>query len=89
MFLRIRPQSISQVQSKRGGVGKNVWPQSKQTTKSKVKKVSEVCLKENDEHSVTLCPPQSMQDQKRSKTEVYEGFSYVFSADSSQVIACF
>ncbi|KAK1353565.1 Kinesin motor domain-containing protein [Heracleum sosnowskyi] len=84
VFLRIRPRSISQPQGKKEGVAKNVWPQSKQIAKSKVKKVSEVCLKENDEHSVTLCPPQSMQDQKRSKTEVYEGFSYVFSADSSQ-----
>lgn len=62
-----------------------MWPQSKQTVKSKIKKTIEVCLKENDEHSVTLCPPQSMQDQKRTKTEVYEGFSHVFSADSSQV----
>lgn len=87
MFLRIRPQSIPQPQSKKAEKAKNVWPQNKQIAKPKVKKVSEVCLKENDEHSVTLCPPQSMQDQKRSKTEVYEGFSYVFSADSSQVIA--
>ncbi|KAL8144637.1 hypothetical protein AgCh_002998 [Apium graveolens] len=84
VFLRIRPISISQPQSRRGEKAKNVWPQSKQIVKPKVKKISEVCLKENDEHSVTLCPPQSMQDQKRSKTEVYEGFSYVFSADSSQ-----
>lgn len=85
MFLRIRPQAISQPRDKKGGKEKNVWP--KQIAKPKVKKVSEVCLKENDEHSVTVCPPQSMQDQKRSKIEVYEGFSYVFSADSSQVIA--
>ncbi|XP_063950245.1 kinesin-like protein KIN-6 isoform X2 [Daucus carota subsp. sativus] len=84
VFLRIRPQSIPQAPNKKGGVSKNVWPQSKQTVKSKIKKTIEVCLKENDEHSVTLCPPQSMQDQKRTKTEVYEGFSHVFSADSSQ-----
>ncbi|KAM7521231.1 hypothetical protein LguiB_020193 [Lonicera macranthoides] len=91
VFLRIRPlttQQSSGTYTKNGGArSKNVWPQNpntKNAPKTKVKKKSEICLKVNDSHSVILCPPQSLQDLKRIKSEVYEGFSHVFSADSSQ-----
>lgn len=96
VFLRIRPittQQSSGKYTKNGGARiKNVWPQNpntKNAPKTKVKKKSEICLKVNDSHSVILCPPQSLQDLKRIKSEVYEGFSHVFSADSSQVIYIF
>lgn len=91
VFLRIRPLSTNQSLGKNtlAGARKNAWPQNpstKNSSKPKPKKKTEFCLKENDSHSVTLCPPQNLQDQKRNKSEVYEGFSHVFSADSSQVI---
>ena len=96
VFLRIRPlttQQSSGKYTKNGGArSKNVWPQNpntKNAPKTKVKKKGEICLKVNDSHSVILCPPQSLQDLKRIKSEVYEGFSHVFSADSSQVIYIF
>ncbi|XVF00424.1 hypothetical protein REPUB_Repub04eG0000400 [Reevesia pubescens] len=36
-----------------------------------------------DVHSVTLSPPLPLQETKRIKSEVYEGFSHVFSAEST------
>lgn len=54
-------------------------------TKKVKKKDEEACITLNDPYSVTLTPPQSLQELKRSKTEVYEGFSHVFPADCSQV----
>ncbi|KAD6453500.1 hypothetical protein E3N88_08205 [Mikania micrantha] len=48
------------------------------------KKKNETCLKLNDSHSVTLCPPQSLIDARRTKSEVYEGFLHVFCDESSQ-----
>lgn len=53
-------------------------------TKKVRKKDEEACITLNDSYSVTLTPPQSLQELKRSKTEVYEGFSHVFPADCSQ-----
>ncbi|XP_010477237.1 PREDICTED: kinesin-like protein KIN-6 [Camelina sativa] len=79
---------------------RNVWPQNpskKNTAKEnrnpevakRVKKRDEesaavACIALNDSYSVTLTPPQALQELKRSKTEVYEGFSHVFPADCSQ-----
>jgi len=74
-----------------------VWPQNPskknnakenrnpEITKKVRKKDEEACITLNDSYSVTLTPPQSLQELKRSKTEVYEGFSHVFPADCSQV----
>ncbi|XP_024966710.1 kinesin-like protein KIN-6 [Cynara cardunculus var. scolymus] len=77
--------------SVKNGSEKNVWPQNPnrkkdalKTAKAAAKKKCEICLKVNDSHSVTLCPPQSLVDVRRTKSEVYEGFSYVFCAESSQ-----
>ncbi|XP_068314130.1 kinesin-like protein KIN-6 [Pyrus communis] len=71
---------------------KNTWPQNPAKKKSaagrspqnnrKIKE--EVCIKVNTSHSVTLSPPLALQESNRTKTEVYEGFSHVFSSDSSQ-----
>ncbi|KAL8237582.1 hypothetical protein R6Q59_018663 [Mikania micrantha] len=92
VFLRIRPIVTQQ---KVGGSSKiaaqkNVWPQNpkkkdaSKTAKVGGKKKNETCLKLNDSHSVTLCPPQSLIDARRTKSEVYEGFSHVFCDESSQ-----
>ncbi|KAA8537506.1 hypothetical protein F0562_027114 [Nyssa sinensis] len=95
VFLRIRPLNPLQSLGKQGKIAvqtlksrtKNAWPQNpttKNTSKTKIKKKSENCITVNDSHSVTLCPPPALQDSKRVKSEVYEGFSHVFNADSSQ-----
>ncbi|KAI3724377.1 hypothetical protein L2E82_36149 [Cichorium intybus] len=93
VFLRIKP-IVTQPKvgvSVKNAAHKNVWPQnpSKKKDASKTanvagKKTNEICLKMNDSHSVTLCPPQSLADARRTKSEVYEGFSHVFCAESSQ-----
>lgn len=98
VFLRIKP-IVTQPKvgvSVKNAAHKNVWPQNpnkkKDATKTaKVvgKKTNEICLKVNDLHSVTLCPPQSLADARRTKSEVYEGFSHVFCAESSQVFLYF
>ncbi|KAJ0087138.1 hypothetical protein Patl1_09524 [Pistacia atlantica] len=85
VFLRIKPQKIVENSRPRS---KNVWPQNpakKKALKEKnEKKKSEACVTVNDPHSVTLSPPLALQASKRIKSEVYEGFSCVFSANSSQ-----
>ncbi|KMT00304.1 hypothetical protein BVRB_1g016570 isoform B [Beta vulgaris subsp. vulgaris] len=52
-------------------------------SKSTLKKPTKRCLTVNDSHSVTISPP--ICDSNRLKSEVYNGFSHVFSSDSSQV----
>ncbi|XP_059636412.1 kinesin-like protein KIN-6 [Cornus florida] len=95
VFLRIRPLTSnlsSEKHSKKGAQTcksrtKNAWPQNPTTrnaSKTKIKKKSEICVTVNDSNSVTLRPPPAMQDVKRIKSEVYEGFSHVFTANSSQ-----
>lgn len=95
VFLRIKPLMPSKSSGKnerpRSRV-KNVWPQkpakknsARDMTTAKNKKTSEVCIAVNDSQSVTLSPPLLLQESKRIKSEVYEGFSHVFAADSSQV----
>ncbi|KAL6982668.1 hypothetical protein U1Q18_045378 [Sarracenia purpurea var. burkii] len=96
VFLRIRPlaphrQSLDKC-AKNGGQTlksrtKNAWPQnptSKNVPRSKPKKKNESCISVSESGSVTLCPPTALQEVKRAKTEIYDGFSHVFSADSSQ-----
>ncbi|XAR61643.1 Plus-end-directed kinesin ATPase [Bertholletia excelsa] len=92
VFLRIRPLAVHSSSGKnKNGDGKSrtkdAWPRNpaaKNASRDKAKKKSALCVTVNDSHSVTLCPPTAMQDVKRIKSEVYEGFSHVFSADSSQ-----
>ncbi|KAM5565155.1 kinesin-like protein KIN-6 [Rosa sericea] len=94
VFLRIRP--LLRPSDKRSGVAgdlkarsKNVWPQNpkKGAAREQKKKKSpnaEVCVKVNSARSVTVAPPLALQEPNRLKSEVYDGFSHVFSSDSSQ-----
>ncbi|KAG5232900.1 kinesin heavy chain [Salix suchowensis] len=98
VYLRIRPIVTIKLDTKDKKIfrqrQKNVWPQnpSSKNNRAKVKKNTtttttsnnEVCINVNDSHSVTLSPPASLQDSKRIKSEVYEGFSHVFASDSTQ-----
>lgn len=92
VFLRIKPLICPKTsyQNSRSSRAKNVWPQNpvkKNAVKDKNVKSQrqEDCITVNDHNSVTLSPPLALQTSKRIKSEVYQGFSYVFSADSSQV----
>lgn len=96
VFLRIRPLTLpksAQKLGRNGGDGvKNAWPRNPKTKnlpKKKVKKLSEICVKVNDSHSVTVSQPNSLQESKRVKSEVYQGFSHIFSDESSQVMLYF
>ncbi|KFK44129.1 hypothetical protein AALP_AA1G219400 [Arabis alpina] len=87
IFLRIKPlKSFTKVTTTTKTRPRNVWPQnpSKKTNAKKSTRIEEACIALNDAYSVTLTPPQALQEMKRSKTEVYEGFSHVFAADCSQ-----
>ncbi|XP_057973184.1 kinesin-like protein KIN-6 isoform X2 [Malania oleifera] len=95
VFLRIRPIAPLRSSATNGGDaqsrtsrGKNAWPQSRAAKNGsrdkKKQKKTEVCITVNDSQSVTLTPPQALQDLKRTKSEVFSGFSHVFPADSSQ-----
>ncbi|KAK4338570.1 hypothetical protein RND71_043057 [Anisodus tanguticus] len=89
VFMRIRAL-ISQKKEKTVAEmkkTKNAWPKNPKSTNAlpkKLKKSNEVCVTVNDAHSVTVSPPQSLQDGKRIKSEVYQGFSQVFSSEASQ-----
>ncbi|KAH6775067.1 ATP binding microtubule motor family protein [Perilla frutescens var. hirtella] len=87
VFLRIRPLTV-QKNSRIIPESKNVWPKNpkiKSKPKPKTKKSCEMCVQENEDlRSVTVLTPQPLQETKRIKSEVYEGFSHVFSAESSQ-----
>ncbi|GAB2293859.1 hypothetical protein Dimus_028070 [Dionaea muscipula] len=95
VFLRVRPVMIKQ-DSQRGSKGylssksvavKNAWPKtnsSKECAKEKGKSMTKEirsCITINGPDSVTIFPPA---DLNRSKTEIYNGFSHVFSAGSAQ-----
>ncbi|ONI32362.1 hypothetical protein PRUPE_1G363400 [Prunus persica] len=94
VFLRIRPLLHGGVGGDRNSKPrfKNVWPQNPAKRKSaigralqsKKNKDAEVCVRVNNPQSVTLSPPLALQESNRIKTEVYDGFSHVFSPDSSQ-----
>lgn len=94
VFLRIRPLNVIQGSGKSRSRGnqsskplvKNAWPQNPTAKIKRLKeKKSESCIVVNDTQSVTLSLPSRLKDPKRIKSEVYEGFSHVFSAESSQV----
>ncbi|KAJ6693873.1 hypothetical protein OIU85_004641 [Salix viminalis] len=76
------PQNPSS-KNNRANVKKNTTTTTTTTTTSTTSN-NEVCINVNDSHSVTLSPPASLQDSKRIKSEVYEGFSHVFASDSTQ-----
>ncbi|PON73385.1 Kinesin-like protein [Parasponia andersonii] len=93
VFLRIRPllpsTTLIRDQNPKSRA-RNVWPQNpakKNPARDKIsnkKKTRDACVKANDHQSVTLSPPLNLQESKRVKSEVYEGFSHVFASDSSQ-----
>ncbi|KAL0699740.1 hypothetical protein Bca4012_055862 [Brassica carinata] len=94
IFLRIKPLRIlnnkgtTTTAAAAKSRPRNVWPQnpSKKHNNNIAAKESkkEACITLNDSYSVTLTPPQALQELKRSKTEVFEGFSHVFPANCSQ-----
>ncbi|XP_030541570.1 kinesin-like protein KIN-6 isoform X2 [Rhodamnia argentea] len=98
VYLRIRPLSVSSAHGSRRNRdmvesvsrARNVWPlnpvRKKDAREKSVRKKqlsSEICIMVNDATSVTLTPPVALQESKRIKSEVYGGFSGVFS-DSTQ-----
>lgn len=102
VYLRIRSLLPPKPSGRNGSVrdqnpklrAKNAWPQNpaKKTAsrdKNAKKNSGEVCVTVSDSHSVTLSPPLALQESKRNKSEVYEGFSHVFPPDSSQVSCLF
>ena len=99
VFLRIRPLLPSSSPAKNQNPkprAKNAWPQNpakKNSARERAAKKKnsgcDVCITVNDSQSVTLSPPLALQESKRIKSEVYEGFSHVFAPDSSQVLLLF
>ncbi|XP_010246815.1 PREDICTED: kinesin-like protein KIN-6 isoform X2 [Nelumbo nucifera] len=83
VFLRIKPLIDTNVSSKKNKATET-RSKLKAAKNNDTNKKEGICLVANDSHSVTLSPPLSLQDSKRLKTEVYHGFSHVFSPDSSQ-----
>ncbi|XP_056173193.1 kinesin-like protein KIN-6 isoform X2 [Syzygium oleosum] len=100
VYLRIRPPGVSSAHGSRRNRdmvepvsrARNVWPlnpvRKKDAREKSVRKKqqlsSEICISVNDATSVTLMPPVALQESKRIKSEVYGGFSGVFSIDSTQ-----
>ncbi|XP_051139975.1 kinesin-like protein KIN-6 isoform X2 [Andrographis paniculata] len=87
VYLRIRPPTI-QKPSKTTAETKNAWPKNakiKAGSRTKAKKSDEICVQVNDDScSVTVSTPQALQETKRTKSEVYGGFSRVFASEASQ-----
>ncbi|KAJ4702145.1 Kinesin-like protein [Melia azedarach] len=90
VYLRVRPLISAKIGDQAfKSRTKNVWPQNplkKNAVKEKSAKSNRGgdCITINEPHSITLLPPLALQVSKRIKSEVYQGFSYVFSANSSQ-----
>ncbi|XP_073275571.1 kinesin-like protein KIN-6 [Primulina huaijiensis] len=90
VYLRIRAVDIQRhgVHPKSRTELKNAWPKNPKVTISsrpKLKKNTEICVQINDDlRSVTVSTPQALQETKRIKSEAYEGFSHVFSSETSQ-----
>ncbi|KAK4390808.1 Kinesin-like protein KIN-6 [Sesamum angolense] len=87
VYLRIRPLTI-QKNSRNTSESKHAWPKNRKiqsNSKPITKKRSEACLRVNEDlRSVTVSTPQALQETKRIKSEVYEGFSHVFASESAQ-----
>lgn len=94
VYLRIRPLAPVKQIREAGRKAKNVWPQNPAVKQNRVKskadkiKNNEVCVSVTDSQSVTLSPPLALQESKRIKSVVYDGFSHVFASDISQVSVC-
>ncbi|KAL8524131.1 hypothetical protein ACS0TY_013918 [Phlomoides rotata] len=88
VFLRIRPLTV-QKHIRSIAESKNAWPKNprvKGNSRPKTKKSSEICVLVNkDFRSVTVSTPQPLQEMKRIKSEVHEGFSHVFDSEVSQI----
>ncbi|XP_077246199.1 ATP binding microtubule motor family protein isoform X2 [Tasmannia lanceolata] len=85
VFLRIRPLDTKTKRNKNPSNPRLITkalPQKKDNEKKRKK--NHICLIANDSRSVTLTPPPSLIESKRLKTEIYDGFSHVFSPDSLQ-----
>ncbi|CAM8919052.1 unnamed protein product [Rhodiola kirilowii] len=97
VFIRIRPlkgklggeKSVSKDGDLR--LKRNAWPKSKRERDADAAKDKKLmssavsCIVVNeDSRSVTVSPPFAQQDARRTKSEVYEGFSKVFTPESSQ-----
>ncbi|XP_019709158.1 kinesin-like protein KIN-6 isoform X2 [Elaeis guineensis] len=84
VFLRIRPLEIGPRPSRKP-CGSKAKPRGKcASPKGGKSKKKSSCLAVNDSHSVTLSAQPSLLDSKRTKSEVYDGFSFVFPQDSLQ-----
>ncbi|KAF5200236.1 Kinesin [Thalictrum thalictroides] len=90
VFLRIKPlnsnnsTTTTTTTTSKQVKGKAALPALKKKSLKKTESDS-LCLVVNDSQSVTLTPPQSLQDAKRFKSEVYDGFTQVFDTDSTQI----
>ncbi|XP_060178622.1 kinesin-like protein KIN-6 isoform X2 [Lycium barbarum] len=82
VFMRIR--TLISPLKKEMKKTKNTWPKNPNALPKKLKKSNQVCVTVNDAHSVTVSPPQGLQEAKRIKSEVYQGFQQVFSSEASQ-----
>lgn len=93
VFLRIRPLDLKpgpkRKSPNRGPKSKAELEKDKLKTKKKIPGKQAICLAANDSHSVTLTVPPSLSESKRKKSEIYDGFSHVFTADSLQVLLLF
>ncbi|KAL8159046.1 hypothetical protein V2J09_000583 [Rumex salicifolius] len=88
VFLRIRPLLVPfphKTKAFQQSTQKFAWPKLKAGRGEKVnlekKKTKKSCIQVCDPHSVTIMPPCTL---NRKNSEVYRGFSQVFSSDSSQ-----
>ncbi|KAG1361953.1 kinesin-like protein KIN-6 [Cocos nucifera] len=84
VFLRIRPHEIVPRPSRNPCGGKAKARGKCASPKGGKNKKKSSCLAINDSHSVTLSAQPSLLDSKRTKSEVYDGFSFVFPQDSLQ-----
>ncbi|XP_031398798.1 kinesin-like protein KIN-6 isoform X2 [Punica granatum] len=95
VYVRIRPISIELPESVKDSSKRDV--SSRYRVKHRVarsspkkrdatakKKSCEICVTATSASSVSLSPPKDLQEAKRIKEEVFEGFSHVFRTDSSQ-----
>lgn len=84
VFLRVRPLEIRPKPAKNSKAKPRGRPQAPSPKGGKSRN-NKSCLVVNDSSSVTLSAPLSVFDSKRSKSELYDGFSFVFPPESAQV----
>lgn len=89
VFLRIRPLDLNSRSKKKSpsrSKSSRAELEKEKMTKKKIPAKQAICLVANNSHSVTLSVPPSLNESKRKKSEIYDGFSHVFTADSLQVL---